>query len=220
MKKYYELLKNIPLFQGIAETDIAPLLACLSAKKTHFERNTIVFMSGDSLHHFGIVLSGQVQIYQEDYYGNKNILSHVGTGHLFGESFACANVDALPVSVLTVTDSDLLFIDCARLAFPCTHACAFHSRLIQNMLNIIAMNNISLMQKFEITTRRTTREKLLAYLSAEAQKVRGSHFSIPFNRQELADYLSVDRSAMSAELGRLRDEGLLKFHKNQFELLQ
>lgn len=220
MKKYFEILKNIPLFQGISEAELVPLLACLSAKLTHFEKNEIVFMSGDSLHHFGIVLSGQVQIYQEDYYGNKNILSHVGAGHLFGESFACANVASLPVSVLTVTDSDLLFIDCARLAVPCTHACAFHSRLIQNLLSIMAMNNIFLMQKFEITTKRTTREKLLAYLSAEARKAHGSRFSIPFNRQELADFLSVDRSAMSTELGRLRDEGLLKFHKNQFELLQ
>jgi len=220
MKNYLDVLKDAILFGGIAETDLLPLLACLSAKRAHYAKNEIVFMCGDSLHHFGIVLSGQVQIYQEDYYGYKNILSNVGVGHLFGESFACADIESLPVSVLATADSDLLFIDSRRLAVPCTNACAFHSRLIQNMLTIIAKNNISLMQKFEITAKRSTREKLLAYLSAEAQKARSNRFSIPFNRQELADYLSVDRSAMSTELGRLRDEGLLEFHKNHFELLQ
>lgn len=220
MKKYVGVLKNSILFEGIAETELLPLLGCLSAKRAHYDKNEIVFMSGDSLHHFGIVLSGQVQIYQEDYYGYRNILNHVGAGQLFGESFACADIEALPVSVLATADSELLFIDCRRLAAPCTHACAFHSRLIQNMLTIIAKNNIFLMQKFEITSKRSTREKLLAYLSAEAQKAHSNSFSIPFNRQELADFLSVDRSAMSTELGRLRDEGLLTFHKNHFELLR
>jgi CRP-like cAMP-binding protein len=219
MKKYLEVLKTISLFRGIAETDLLPLLSCLAARLTHYEKNKIVFMSGESVHHFGIVLSGQVQIYQEDYYGNKNIFGNVGSGRLFGESFACADIETLPVSVLTMTESELLFIDCRRLAVPCTNACAFHSRMIHNMLSIIAMNNISLTQKIEFTSKRTTREKLMAYLSSEAQKAGSSRFTIPYSRQELADYLSVDRSAMSAELGKLRDDGVLGFNKNRFELL-
>ncbi|MEA4849448.1 MAG: Crp/Fnr family transcriptional regulator [Clostridiaceae bacterium] len=219
MKKYLDVLKTVDLFKGIKESELESLMSCLSAKIVHFGNNQMVFMSGDDIDTFGIVLSGQVQIYQEDYYGNKSIFANIGPGHLFGESFACSEIKTLPVSVFTTAKSDLLFIDCSKLASPCTNACVFHSRLIQNMLNIIAMKNILLTQKIEFTSKRTTREKLLAYLSAEAKKARSSRFNIPFNRQELADFLSVDRSAMSAELSKLRDDGVLKFYKNQFELL-
>jgi len=219
MQRYLEILKSVDLFSGIKEPDILPLLSCLSAKLSHFGKNELVFMCGDHTSSFGIVLSGQVQIYQEDYYGNKNILSSLGPGNLFGESFACAGVKMLPVSVLAVTESDLLFIDCFRLTAPCAKACDFHSRIIQNMLQIISMKNIALTKKIEFTSKRTTREKLLAYLAVEAKNAANTVFFIPFNRQELADYLSVDRSAMSAELGKLRDDGILKFNKNKFELL-
>jgi len=219
MERYSEILKTVELFKGIEEVDLRALLSCLSAKIVHFEKNRIVFMSGESINRFGVVLSGQVQVYQEDYYGNKSIFANVGEGHLFGEAFAFAEVKTLPVSVQTTAGSDLLFIDCRRLATPCSSACTFHSRLVSNMLNIIARNNVSLTQKIEFTSKRTTREKLLSYLSAQAQRAGSGSFTIPFNRQELADFLSVDRSGLSAELGRLRDEGVLKFHKNRFELL-
>jgi DNA-binding transcriptional ArsR family regulator len=128
-------------------------------------------------------------------------------------------IKMLPVSVISSTESELLFIDCRKLAAPCSKACDFHSRLIQNMLNIISKKNVSLTQKIEFLSKRTTREKLLAYLSAEAKKAGSNRFSISFNRQELADYLFVERSAMSAELSKLRDDGILKYHKNQFELM-
>ena len=178
-----------------------------------------MFSSGESIEKFGIVLSGQVQVVQDDYYGNRSILGKIDIGNLFGESFACAEIKTLPVSVITTTESELLFIDCHRLAVPCAKACGFHSRLIQNMLSIVSMKNIALTQKIEFTSKRTTREKLMAYLSSEAKNARSSRFCIPFNRQELADYLSVERSAMSAELSKLRNDGVLKFHKNQFDLL-
>ncbi|ABN51275.1 MAG TPA: Crp/Fnr family transcriptional regulator [Hungateiclostridium thermocellum] len=219
MKKYLDVLKKVNLFKGIDESDLLSLLACLSSKLEHYKKNEIVFMSGEAINSFGIVLSGEVQIVQEDYYGNRSILARIGVGNLFAESFACAQIEALPVSVITTTESDLLFIDCRKLAKPCATACAFHSRLIQNMLHITAMKNISLTQKIEFISKRTTREKLLAYLSSEAQKAGSNRFSIPFNRQELADYLSVDRSAMSAELSKLRKEGILNYNKNHFELL-
>ena len=219
MKKYFEVLKTLDLFKGIDESELMPLLSCLSAKEAHYEKGQTVFLSGEKIECFGIVLSGQVQVVQDDYYGNRSIFAKIGTGNLFGESFACAETKTLPVSVITTIESDLLFIDCHRLAAPCANACAFHRSLIQNMLNIIAMKNISLTQKIEFTSKRTTREKLMAYISAEAKKATSNQFSIPFNRQELADYLSVERSAMSAELSKLRDDGILNFNKNQFELL-
>ena len=219
MKKYFEVLKTLDLFKGIDESELMPLLSCLSAKEAHYEKGQTVFLSGEKIECFGIVLSGQVQVVQDDYYGNRSIFAKIGAGNLFGESFACAEIKTLPVSVITTTESDLLFVDCHRLAAPCANACAFHRSLIQNMLNIIAMKNISLTQKIEFTSKRTTREKLMAYISAEAKKATSNQFSIPFNRQELADYLSVERSAMSAELSKLRDDGILNFNKNQFELL-
>jgi CRP-like cAMP-binding protein len=152
--------------------------AC-AAKSVHFEKGQTVFSSGESIERFGIVLSGQVQVVQDDYYGNRSILGKIDIGNLFGESFACAEIKTLPVSVITTTESELLFIDCHRLAVPCAKACGFHSRLIQNMLSIVSMKNISLTQKIEFTSKRTTREKLLAYLSAEAKKSGSSSFCIP-----------------------------------------
>jgi len=219
MKNYWNVLKTVQLFKGIEETDLQSLLACLAAKSVHFEKGQTVFSYGESIEKFGIVLSGQVQVVQDDYYGNRSILGKIDIGNLFGESFACTGIKTLPVSVITTTESELLFIDCRRLAVPCARACGFHSKLIQNMLHIVSMKNILLTQKIEFTSKRTTREKLLAYLSSEAKKSGGSRFCIPFNRQELADYLSVERSAMSAELSKLRDDGVLRFNKNQFELL-
>ncbi|HHV29500.1 Crp/Fnr family transcriptional regulator [Acetivibrio mesophilus] len=219
MKKYLEILKKVNLFKGIEESNLLSLMSCLSGKLMHYEKNQTVFMSGETINSFGIVLSGQVQIVQEDYYGNRSILANIGVGNLFAESFACAQIEMLPVSVIATTESELLFIDCRKIANPCATACSFHSQLIQNLLHITAMKNISLTQKIEFISKRTTREKLIAYLSAEAQKAGSNCFCIPFSRQELADYLSVDRSAMSAELSKLRNEGILKYKKNNFELL-
>ena len=219
MKKYIETLKTVSLFKDIKEPDLQPLLVCLSPKLTQYEKNQVVFMSGDSINSFGIVLSGQVQIVLEDFYGNRSILAQIGKGNLFGESFAFAENESLPVFVITAAESELLFLDCRRLASPCANSCAYHRQLIQNMLNILALKNISLTQKIELVLKKTIREKLLAYLSAEAQKAGKSSFSIPFDRQGLADYLSVDRSAMSAVLSKLRNEGIINFEKNRFELL-
>lgn len=218
MKKYLDILKTVKLFKDIEEADLQPLLSCLSAKTIHFNNGQTVFLSGESIKQFGIVLSGQLNVVQDDYYGNRSILARIDVGDLFGESFACVKAETIPFSVITTSESEILFIDYHRLSFPCTKACSFHRRLIQNMLSIVSMKNISLTKKIEFTSKRTTREKLMAYLSAEAQKAGSSHFSIPFNRQELADYLCVERSAMSAELSKLRDDGILSFRKNQFEL--
>ncbi len=142
MKRYIEILKSVVLFKGIEESNLQPLLSCLSAKVVHFEKNQIVFMSGENIKSFGIVLSGQVQVVQEDYYGNKCIIANIGAENLFGEAFTFADIKTLPVSVFTTTESDILFIDSYRLIAPCSNVCDFHSRLIYNMLNIIAMKNI------------------------------------------------------------------------------
>lgn len=219
MKKYFEVLNKVALFYGMDGDELLSLLECLGAKVEAFDRNETVFMSGDVIYRFGIVLSGQVQVISEDFYGNRNILAAMGAGEMIGESYACAESYELPVSVVATADSELLFIDFRRLASPCVNACAFHARLIRNMLNIVSVKNIALTRKIEHVSRRTTREKLLSYLSDAAKKAGGGWFSIPFNRQELADYLYVERSAMSATLSKLRDEGVLLYHRNNFKLL-
>jgi CRP/FNR family transcriptional regulator, dissimilatory nitrate respiration regulator len=220
MHNYLDVLKTVALFKGIDDSDLQSLLTCLSAKMAHFDKGQTVFSYGENIKRFGIVLSGQVQVVQDDYFGNRSILAKMDAANLFGESFACADIDTLPVSVIATVESELLFIDARRLSASCAKACVFHGRLIQNMLNILSNKNIQLTQKIEFTSKRTTREKLMAYLSAEAKKAGEGCFVIPFDRQELADYLSVERSAMSAELSKLRDDGVLKFHKNVFEFVK
>lgn len=219
MQKYMNVLKTVGLFDGIEETNLNALLSCLSAKSVHYGKNQYVYLSGEGFEGMGIVLGGLVQVVKEDFYGNRLIIAEVGVGHIFGETFACADIKTLPVSVYAAAESDILFIDYRRLISPCSNTCSFHSRLIYNMLRIVAMKNIMLNEKIDVMSKRTTRDKLLTYLSGEAQRTGSGSFEIPFNRQELADYLSVDRSAMSAELGRMRDEGIIKFEKSHFELL-
>lgn len=194
------------------------LLDCLSAVERHYEKNSFIFMENDAVTSIGVVLSGKVHIVQEDFWGNRTILAETGPGGLFGEAFSCAETEKLPVSVLAASDADILLIDYRRIITTCSSACIFHTGLIKNMLWILAGKNIMLTQKIEILTKRTTRQKLLSYLSAQAIQAGSHSFEIPFNRQELAEYLSVDRSAMSNELGKMRDEGILSFARNRFEL--
>jgi CRP-like cAMP-binding protein len=164
-----------------------------------------------------MVLSGSARVIKEDENGNVMILTELAASELFGEAFACAGIEQSPVTVLAAEDSEILCIDYKKITSSCSSACGFHSKLIENMLKIIAEKNLLLNQKIEILSKRTTREKLLAFF--DAQRGAAKKFSIPYNREELAHYLCVDRSAMSGELCKMRDEGLLKFHKNKFEIL-
>ncbi len=218
MEKYLDLLKTVSLFANVDMSDIKLLLNCLSAKTERFKENETIFLAGNKAEFVGIVLSGQVQVVKEDFYGNKNIVAFIEKGQLFGEAFACADLKILPVSVFSAEDSEIMLIDYRKIITTCSNTCSFHSKLIYNMLRIVANKNIILSQKIEFISKRTTKEKLLAYLSSEAKKAGSNSFSIPFSRQELADFLSVDRSAMSAELCKLRDSGVIEFNKNKFVL--
>lgn len=212
------ILQKCPLFFGIEEPDVRMLSDCLSAAQKRFEKNSFVFLTNEKADFFGIVLSGAVHVLREDFWGNREILTRIEPGGLFGEAFACANVDRLPVSVMAAEESEILLVNCKLIFMSCPSACSFHAVLIRNLTRVLAEKNVTLTQKLEHVTRRTTRDKLLSYLSEQAKLAEGKVFDIPFNRQELADYLSVDRSAMSAELSRMRDENLLRWHRNHFEL--
>ena len=215
-----EILEKCVLFAGIAPEDWGPMLGCLGAKTVKMLRNQTIFREGDPARTIGIVLSGCVQMIRDDFYGNRSILARFEPAGIFGESFACAEVQSLPVSFIAVEDSELLLIDSRRISVTCCNACSFHNQMIFNMMKVVANNNLALNQKIEITSKRTTRDKLMAYLMARAKEAESDLFTIPYDRQGLADYLEVERSAMSAEISKLRRDGLIECEKRTFRLLR
>lgn len=219
MLKFQQILMDMPLFKGISAEDLEPMLQCLGAQSACYQKNDAVFLEGAQVRSIGVVLSGKIQVVREDYYGNRNIVANLGPGELFAETFACAAVQSVPVSVFAAEKSEIMLLDCKKILSPCPSSCGFHRLLIENLLQVMARKNLFLSGKLDLLSRRTTREKLMAYLSGEAKKAGQSDFVIPFKRQELADYLGVERSAMSAQLCRMRDEGILEFNRNHFRLL-
>ncbi len=219
MKKYLEILKKCPLFHGIAEDNLLRMLTCLGARVTAFDKKYTIFAEGTPARHIGIVLSGSAQMIQVDYYGNRSILAEVVPSEIFGEAFACAESRNLPISIIASEPCEVMLIECAHILHTCQNNCGFHQALIFNLMKDLATKNILFHQRIEITAKRSTREKLLAYLVLQAKNAGSDSFDIPFDRQELADYLEVDRSGLSAEISKMRKEGILESSKHHFTLL-
>ena len=219
MKKYLGILKKCPLFDGIEEKNLLTMLHCLDARIASFDKKYTIFAEGSSSRYLGILLSGSAQITRVDYYGNRSILSEVHPSQLFAEAFALADIQTLPVNVIATEACDVMLIDCGHILHTCSNNCAFHQRMIFNLMRNMASKTIQFHQKIEITSKRSTREKLMTYLSMQARKENSNRFEIPFDRQELADYLEVDRSGLSAEIGKLKKEGLIDCEKNRFSIL-
>ena len=213
-----EIPLRCPLFAGIEANQLDSLLDCLTAVKRIYRKDEFIFTAGGKATSVGVVVSGGVHVLQEDFWGHRVILAHIGLGGLFGEAFSCAGKGMLPVSVTASETTEVMLIDYRKIATTCSSACVFHMQLIKNMMRILAEKNILLTQKIEHLAKRTTRDKLLAFLSSQAMIAGTDTVVIPFNRQELADYLAVDRSALSRELGAMQAEGLLNYDKNRFEL--
>lgn len=220
MKTYFDVLRKCRLFDGIADEQLSAMLGCLKASVHSYEKNQTVIEEGAAAIGIGIVLSGAVQIVRVDYYGNRSILTEVGSSQLFGESFACAEVKAMPVNVVAAEACEVMLIDARRMLYQCSNACEFHNRMIFNLMKVVATKNLIFNQKLEIISKRTTREKLMTYLLQQAKLVHSNRFTVPFDRQELADFLEVDRSGLSAEIGKLRKEGILESKKSEFVLLR
>lgn len=218
MIQYLSVLKSTQLFFGLSEEEISSLLSCLNAKIKHFKKGEYVFSQGERLGDVTILVEGSLHIQKDDYWGNRSILGQVAPGEMFGESYVAPQSTPLLHDVIATEDSAVMFFDVKRILTTCSSACRFHTLVVQNMFFAISEKNRALVQKIGHMSKRTTREKLLSYLSEQAKKQQSAQFTIPFNRQQLADFLSVDRSAMSGELCKLRDEGLLSFKKNQFTL--
>ena len=220
MKKYVSLLRRTKLFSGLGDDDILSMLNCLNAAVRQYNKGEYVFRQGEYIHDLMILASGRIHIQKEDYWGNLNILNEIRSGEIFGEAYIVPDSGTLMNDVIAAEASTVLFFNMERILTVCPSACPFHTRLLKNMFYTISDKNKRLVQKISYISQRSTKEKLLSYLSDEAKRQNSSSFSIPFDRQQLADFLSVDRSAMSNELCKLRDEGMLDFHKNKFTLYE
>lgn len=218
MEPYIPILQKTPVFQGIEASDISALLQLLGSRRKSYGKGNFVFYAGDEIHCLGIVLSGTVHIVQEDYWGNRNILAAVSAGGMFGEAFACLPDARAGVDVVVVAKGDILFLDIRKILQSGASVTPAQERLGRNLLAVLAGKNVILTEKIRYMSQRSTRQKLMAYLSDEAKKQKKNTFSITFNRQQLADFLSVDRSAMSAELSRMKRDGLIQYDKETFTL--
>ncbi len=219
MKRYIPILKNTQLFSGTSDEDIEAMLGCLQARLCTYKKGEYVLREGERIERLMMLVKGELHIQRDDYWGNRSIISMVGVGEMFGEAYAAPESGPLMNDVLAVEDSAVIFLDIGKLLTVCPNGCKFHAMAVKNLFFAISEKNRKLVRKLGYMSRRTTREKLIAYLSEEAKRQNSGAFSIPFNRQQLADFLSVDRSAMSNELCKLRDEGLIEFEKNRFRLL-
>ena len=215
----YKLLENAPLFKDVPPEEINVMLQCLGPGDQAYDKGETIFHAGDVIHNIGLVLTGRVQIENDDVWGNKSVMESVGPGFAFAESYACLPGEPLMVSAIAAEPSHILFLDTGRVLTTCPSACTHHNRLIHNLLYIMAKKNLMLTRKIDHMGQRSIREKVMAYLSFESEKQKKKTVGIPFNRQQLADYLAVDRSALSAELSRMKKDGLIEFEKNLFTLL-
>lgn len=215
----YSFLSKTVLFRGTTPEEVKAMLSCLNAETRRFSRGSVIYHAGDAVTAVGLVLSGSVSIENDDVWGNKSILDKAGSGHVFAETYACVPGEPLMISVVAAEPAEILFLDVGRILHVCSNACDFHSKLIRNLLIIASQKNLALSRRIFHTSSKSIRGRLLSYLSFQAVQQGSREFDIPFNRQQLADYLSVDRSAMSNELSKMQRDGLLRVDRSHFLLI-
>lgn len=214
-------VKNVrsPLFAGIAPGDMEGMLGCIGYHVRDFQKGEIISFEEENINHVGVVLEGAVDMVKEDLWGNRTMLVRSYPEDIFGETFACGEESLSVVSFHAAEPCRVLFLSFCRVMHTCTHACQFHQTLIENMVRLIARKNRELMRKVEVVSKKTLREKILAYLSIQAQTQGAKRFEVPLGRVEWAEYLCADRSALTRELAKMKDEGLIDYHRNSFEIL-
>lgn len=214
---YFFLTKTM-LFRGTSAADAESMLKCLGGFTRIFEKGEVIYRAGNTVEHIGMVLSGSVNITTDDIWGNVSIFSHVGTGEIFAETYASIPGTTLLVNVTASEKAKILFLNVAKMMSVCSNSCPYHNQLIQNLLQISARKNLELSKRMLHTSPKSIRGRLVSYFSEQITQNGNCRFSIPFNRQQLADYLNVDRSAMSNELSKMRKEGILTYEKNFFSV--
>ena len=203
-------LTKTEIFARATEEEVSSMLNCLSAKKKKYQKDEIIFHAGDIVSSIGVMVKGNALIENDDIWGNRSVLDYVKEGQIFAETYACALNEKLMVNVIAMSDCEVLFLDVRKILKVCPNACEFHQNLVQNL---------NLSRRIFHTSSKTIRGRLLSYLSYQAMEREKEEFDIPYNRQQLADYLGVDRSAMSNELGKMQKDGLIEVKRNHFRIL-
>ena len=211
------ILAQSLLFEGVSLSDLPRLIKCLGPKEVTYPKDYTIIEEGDLLDELAVILEGSVSIVRHDFWGNRTLVAKLGSGDVFAETVACI-ADKSVASVITNEKTVVLFLGIKKIITTCTTACLFHHRIVENMIKLLAHKNLALMQKMNHITKRNTREKLLSFLSEQALGRGAQEFTIPFDRQQLADFLCVDRSAMSSELSKMKSDGLIEYNKNTFIL--
>mgnify|MGYP003207667347 CR=1 FL=1 len=217
MKGKTQILRNTGLFEGIEDEEMETMLKCLGVFTRRYAKGEFLFRRGDHTDCLGVILDGEVRLIREDWWGNRTILAQLGKGMTTCMEYACTS-DPLDVSIVAEESTEILYLDVGRAANVCSSSCQFHNRLVKNLMRNLAGSSMSMNRRLNQLVKRSTREKICAFLSDQARAAGSSDFMIGMNRQEMADYLGVDRSAMSTELGRMQREGILEFQKNHFVL--
>jgi len=214
-------VKNVrsPLFAGIEPGDMEGMLGCIGYHVRSYQKGEIIAFEEENINHVGVVLEGTVDMIKEDVWGNRTMLLRTCPEDIFGETFACGEDSLSVVSFTASRDCRVLFLSFCRVMHTCTHACVFHQTLIENMVRLIARKNRELMRKVEVVSKKTLREKIMAYLSIQAQSQGKKQFEIPLGRVEWAEYLCADRSALTRELAKMQEEGLIDYQRNLFKIL-
>lgn len=213
-------LTNTQLFRGIDSSDISPLLSCLGAIERKFKKGDIILTEGEPTDQMGVVLSGMALIEYCDVWGNHSILGNAAPGAVFAESYACIPGEPLQISVLASEDTSVLFLNVGKVLTTCTNSCEFHTKLIRNLLTVCANKSLELSRRILHSTSKSIRGRLMSYFSECIKKSGSYSFEIPYNREQLASYLGVDRSAMSNELSKMKKEGLIQYRKNHFTIIE
>ena len=220
MKKYFDILSNVALFKGIAPEEFALMRSCMAAETVSYGKGEIVLMAGDRPAFAGVVLSGTLQIVKENYEGIRTLVAHLRPGDYFAEAIYFARVTESPVTVVSDSDAVVMQLNFSHILQTGPDSRELYQKLIENMMEIIAQKNLFLQSRMEIMRIKSVREKVLRYLdSFPLSQDGGNIIEIPLNREEMADYLCVDRSALSHELMKMRRDGIIEYRKNVFKLL-
>ena len=214
-----QILVQSGLFAGISRPEIETMMNCLRAREVKVKKGEMIYRDGDFVSEAGLILDGTIHRLQEDYWGNRNIVAVLQAGDVFGEVSACLGTERIEGYIRAETDCRILFINLRKAMHTCHNTCLFHQRLVENLLYLIARKNLNLTAKLQTISKRSIREKVLAYLLEESRKQRSLYVTIPLTRQQMADFLAVDRSALSKELARMKTDRLIEYERNHFRLI-
>lgn len=218
-KQKMSIFEEAAIFRGVTKEDARQMLNCLNPVEKTYKKDEIIYYAGDEVTSMGVVLSGSVFIENDDIWGNHSILDRAGRGEIFAETYAAIPGQKLMVNVVAAEEARILFLDVGRILKVCSNSCVFHHTLIENLLKLSAEKNLRLSKRIFHISSKSIRGRLLSYLSYQAMENGKKEFDIPFNRQQLADYLNVDRSAMSNELGKMQRDGLIEVDRKHFRII-